>query len=61
MRDEILFYFDNTTSRNFGGTILMLLISCLLHLVATAYFFFLELLGERVSTEKRSFVHILLL
>lgn len=38
-----------STSRNFGATILVLLISCLLHLVATAYFFFLEILGEKVS------------
>lgn len=35
--------------RAFGATVLMLLISCLLHLVATAYFFFLEILGEKVS------------
>lgn len=38
-----------STSRHFGATILVLLISCLLHLVATAYFFFLEILGEKVS------------
>lgn len=28
----------------------MLLISCLIHLVVTAYFFFLEIFGERVKT-----------
>ncbi|XP_055306380.1 gustatory receptor for sugar taste 43a-like isoform X2 [Sitodiplosis mosellana] len=37
-------------SSEFGVTILVLLISCLLHLVVTAYFFFLEVFGDRKDT-----------
>lgn len=44
---------DDDDCREFGITIIILLISCLLHLVATAYFFFLELLGEKVSVLRR--------
>lgn len=36
--------------REFGITILVLISSCLLHLVVTAYFFFLEIFGDRVSS-----------
>lgn len=35
--------------RSFGLTLLALLASCLLHLVATGYFLFIELLGDMVS------------
>lgn len=35
--------------REFGIIILVLISSCLLHLVVTAYFFFLEIFGDRVS------------
>ena len=36
-------------SSTFGLALLAILGACLLHLVATAYFFLLEILGERVN------------
>lgn len=40
-------FFYNSSAH--GITILVLISSCLLHLVVTAYFFFLEIFGDRVS------------
>lgn len=44
-----LFFPFRHFSRSFGLTLLIMLASCLLHLVATSYFLFIELLGDPVG------------
>lgn len=43
-----VFYFGFCSERVFGMTLLIMLASCLLHLVATSYFLFFELLNDPV-------------
>lgn len=46
-------------SSTFGLALLAILGACLLHLVATAYFFLLEILGEKVTIMEMSNIEVL--
>lgn len=47
--EELYLTLFRNISRAFGAALLALIASCLLHLVATSYFLFVELLGSNVS------------